>query len=121
MGIGHQTLQQALDRPLQRPKIAAMKTLTITEAKKNLGKCLSAAAKGEEIGIISGSDLIALRKVRITAVEEDPCYSQREYGVSTDELNEFSKRMKQEYTENPEDFLEFSSKEELSKALEIEN
>jgi len=98
-----------------------MKTLTITEAKKNLGKCLSAAAKGEEIGIISGSDLIALRKVRITAVEEDPCYAQSEYGVTNEELDNFSDRMKREYKENPKDFLEFSSKEELSKALEVEN
>ena len=44
-----------------------MKTLTITDAKKNLSKWLQAAARGEEIGIISGSDVIALRKVAVEA------------------------------------------------------
>jgi antitoxin (DNA-binding transcriptional repressor) of toxin-antitoxin stability system len=31
-----------------------MKTLTITDAKKNLGRWLAAAARGEDIGIVSG-------------------------------------------------------------------
>ena len=42
-----------------------MKTLTITDARKNLGKLLTAAARGEDIGIISGADVIALRKVEV--------------------------------------------------------
>ena len=40
-----------------------MKTLTITDAKKNLGRWLAAAAKGEDIGIVCGADIVALRKV----------------------------------------------------------
>ena len=59
-----------------------MKTLTITEAKKNLGHWLAAAARGEEIGIISGADVIALRKVAVEATD----YAQREYGVSPEQV-----------------------------------
>ena len=45
-----------------------MKTLTITEARKNLGALLKAAGRGEEVAILSGSDVIALRKVEVEAV-----------------------------------------------------
>jgi antitoxin (DNA-binding transcriptional repressor) of toxin-antitoxin stability system len=55
-----------------------MKTLTITDAKKNLGRWLAAAARGEDIGIISGADVIALRKVEV----ESRDYAQREYGAT---------------------------------------
>ena len=51
-----------------------MKTLTITDAKKNLGRWLVAAAKGEDIGIICGADVIALRKVNVQSTD----YAQRE-------------------------------------------
>jgi antitoxin (DNA-binding transcriptional repressor) of toxin-antitoxin stability system len=54
-----------------------MKTLTITDAKKNLGRWLTAAARGEDIGIISGADIIALRRVEV----ESSDYAEREYGV----------------------------------------
>lgn len=59
-----------------------MRTLTITEAKKNLGRWLSAAAAGEDIGIIAGRDIIALRKVEIESTD----YAQREYGASHPEI-----------------------------------
>jgi antitoxin (DNA-binding transcriptional repressor) of toxin-antitoxin stability system len=55
-----------------------MKTLTITDAKKNLGRWLDAAAKGEDIGIIAGADIIALRKVEVESTD----YAQREYGAT---------------------------------------
>jgi antitoxin (DNA-binding transcriptional repressor) of toxin-antitoxin stability system len=57
-----------------------MKTLTITAAKKNLGHWLTAAARGEDIGIVSGADIIALRKVDVESVD----YAQREYGASAE-------------------------------------
>jgi antitoxin (DNA-binding transcriptional repressor) of toxin-antitoxin stability system len=59
-----------------------MKTLTVTEAKKNLGKWLTAASRGEDIGIVSGADIIALRKVEI----ESRDYSQREYGATLEQV-----------------------------------
>lgn len=59
-----------------------MKTLTITEAKRNLGRWLSAAARGEDVGIVAGADIIALRKVSVESTD----YAQREYGASQDQV-----------------------------------
>ena len=55
-----------------------MKTLTITVAKKNLGRWLAAAARGEDIGIVCGADIVALRKVNVESTD----YAQREYGAT---------------------------------------
>jgi antitoxin (DNA-binding transcriptional repressor) of toxin-antitoxin stability system len=63
-----------------------MQTLTITHAKQNLGKWLKAAALGEDIGIVSGADIIALRKVSV----ESSDYAQREYGVTEKQLDRFA-------------------------------
>jgi hypothetical protein len=71
-----------------------MKTLTITQAKKNLGQWLSAAVRGENIGIISGADIIALRKVEVEAVDEYS-YAMEEYGVTRQELDRFGKAVNQ--------------------------
>lgn len=59
-----------------------MKTLTITDAKKNLGRLLQAAVRGEDIGIISGADIIALRKVEVESAD----YALREYGATDAEV-----------------------------------
>ena len=59
-----------------------MKTLTITEAKKNLSRWLDAAARGDDIGIIRGADIIALRKVEIESTD----YAQREYGATPQQV-----------------------------------
>ncbi len=59
-----------------------MKTLTITDAKKNLSRWLDAAARGQDIGIIRGSDIIALRKVAIESTD----YAQREYGAAQEQI-----------------------------------
>ncbi len=63
-----------------------MQTLTITDAKKNLGRWLQAAARGEDIGIIAGADIIALRKVSVESAD----YGQREYGVADERLDAFA-------------------------------
>lgn len=70
-----------------------MKTLTITDAKKNLAKWLQAAARGEEIGIVAGADVIALRKVEVESTD----YDGREYGVSQHELAQVKKKLETEY------------------------
>jgi antitoxin (DNA-binding transcriptional repressor) of toxin-antitoxin stability system len=62
-----------------------MKTLTITDAKKNLSKWLQAAARGEEVAIVSGADIIALRKVPVQAAD----YAWTEYGASAEEISCF--------------------------------
>jgi antitoxin (DNA-binding transcriptional repressor) of toxin-antitoxin stability system len=71
-----------------------MKTLTITEARRNLGRWLSAAARGEDIGIISGAGIIALRKVEVEAAQEYS-HAMREYGVTRRELDRFGKAVDQ--------------------------
>ena len=62
-----------------------MTTLTITDAKKNLGKWLSAAVNGQEVGIVSGATVVALRPVQIEATD----YAQREYGLTGAEMDAF--------------------------------
>ena len=60
-----------------------MKTLTITDAKKNLGRWLALAARGEDIGIIAGADVIALRKVEVESTD----FAQREYGATPEQVS----------------------------------
>ena len=59
-----------------------MKTLTITEAKKNLSRWLAAASRGQDVGIICGADIIALRKVEVESTD----YAQREYGATPEQV-----------------------------------
>lgn len=62
-----------------------MTTLTITNAKKNLGKWLTAAVNGEDIGILAGATVVALRPVEVEATD----YAWREYRVTPVELDAF--------------------------------
>ncbi len=70
-----------------------MKTLTITEAKKNLGKWLSAAARGEDLGIIIGADIIALRKTEVESTD----YAQRLYGATSEQVAALEKATNRRY------------------------
>jgi antitoxin (DNA-binding transcriptional repressor) of toxin-antitoxin stability system len=70
-----------------------MKTLTITDAKKNLGRWLTAAAQGEDVGIICGSDIIALRKVNVESTD----YAQREYGAGPEQVAVLEKATERRY------------------------
>ena len=70
---------------LKEAIIRRVTTLTITDAKKNLGKWLSAAVNGQEVGIVSGATVVALRPVRIEAAD----YAWREYGVTEADLDAF--------------------------------
>jgi antitoxin (DNA-binding transcriptional repressor) of toxin-antitoxin stability system len=65
-----------------------MTTLTITDAKKNLGKWLKAAARGEEVGIVAGADIIALRKVPIQSAD----YAWTEYGATAEEVAGYERK-----------------------------
>jgi len=46
-----------------------MKTVTITEAKKHLGAYLKESVAGDNIGIICGNRIIALRPVAVTSLD----------------------------------------------------
>ena len=70
-----------------------MKTLTITDAKRNLGRWLTAAARGEDIGIICGADIVALRKVNVESTD----YAQREYGATPEEVAALEKATERRY------------------------
>jgi antitoxin (DNA-binding transcriptional repressor) of toxin-antitoxin stability system len=70
-----------------------MKTLTITEAKRNLGRWLTAAARGEDIGIVAGADIIALRKVEVESTD----YADREYGATPQQVERLEKATEARY------------------------
>lgn len=65
-----------------------MTTLSPTQARVNLSSLLKRAAKGEDIGILHGDTIIALRPVLVHADD----YAIREYGVTEEELDRFIKR-----------------------------
>jgi hypothetical protein len=48
---------------------ATVKTFTITEAKKHLGAHLKDAVAGQNIGIICGNRIVALRPVEVTSLD----------------------------------------------------
>jgi hypothetical protein len=66
-----------------------MKTLTITDARQNLGHWLKLAANGEDVGVIVGSDIIALRKVEIESAD----YAYQEYGLTPAQVEEAGHRI----------------------------
>ena len=68
-----------------------MTTLTITKARANLSELLEKAKRGEDIGIVSGDQIVALRPVTVTSDD----YAWREYGATPAELALFEKRMEQ--------------------------
>ena len=70
-----------------------MKTLTITDAKKNLGRLLTAAVRGEDIGIICGADIVALRKVSV----ESSDYAAREYSATAEQVEKLEKATEQRF------------------------
>jgi len=72
-----------------------MKTLTITEAKKNLSRWLTEAAAGKDVAIISGDSIIALRKVEVEPV--DYTYAMREYGATPAELDRFEQAVDERF------------------------
>ncbi len=69
-----------------------MKTLTVTEARANLSSVLSRAKHGEDIGIISGNQVIQLKPVEVVAWEDSYLY--QEYKVTPDEWEQFKNRMR---------------------------
>lgn len=70
-----------------------MKTLTITDAKKNLSRWLVAAARGDDIGIVCGADIIALRRVEVESAD----YAQREYGATPEQVATLDKATDRRY------------------------
>lgn len=59
-----------------------MITLSITNARKNLGSWVKKAASGEQVAILVGNHVVALRPVEV--VPKD--YAEREYQLSQEEV-----------------------------------
>lgn len=78
----YRAYREVIGKTFERLYEDSMKTLTITDAKKNLSQWLAAAARGQDIGIICGADIIALRKVDVESTD----YAQREYGATPDQV-----------------------------------
>ena len=92
-----------------------MKTLTITDAKKNLGQWLAAAARGEDIGIVCGADIVALRKVEVESTD----YARREYGASNEQVAALEKATERRYQRlKRSKKLSFMAAQELRKLFE---
>lgn len=70
-----------------------MKTLTITDAKKNLSHWLDAAVRGQDIGIIRGAEIIALRRVEVEPTD----YAQREYAATPEQIAAFADSTEKRY------------------------
>ena len=69
-----------------------MTTLTVTKARANLSELLERARRGEDIGIVSGDQIVALRPVTVSSDD----YAWREYGATPAELARFEKRVGQQ-------------------------
>jgi antitoxin (DNA-binding transcriptional repressor) of toxin-antitoxin stability system len=69
-----------------------MTTLTITKARANLSALLEKAKNGEDIGIVSGDQIVALRPVTVSSDD----YAWREYGMSPREMERFEERVERE-------------------------
>ena len=68
-----------------------MKTLSVTKARSNLSHWLKRAIAGEDLGILYGDKVIALRPVEIYPMDAD--YVRKEYGMTPAQMDAFAKRM----------------------------
>ena len=66
-----------------------MTTLTVTKARQNLGGWLKRAVSGEEIGVLVGDQVVALRPVPIMAAD----YMETEYGLTKEEADRAAQRI----------------------------
>jgi len=73
-----------------------MKTLSVTDARKNLTHWLRLAMTGEDVGILCGNQIVALRPVKVYS--ED--YALQEYGLTKKELSRFVKHLDAELAED---------------------
>ncbi len=87
-----------------------MKTLSIRDARARLGDVLEQVKNGEDIGIIAGDQIVQLKPVRVVGWENSYVY--QEYGVTPQEWERFSKRMKRRRTK--EKYLPFAGQFKLS-------
>jgi antitoxin (DNA-binding transcriptional repressor) of toxin-antitoxin stability system len=66
-----------------------MTTMTATQARLNLSSVLRRALKGDDIGIVVGGQVVALRPVEILSRD----YAEREYGLSRPQMNTVARKL----------------------------
>ncbi|MCK9589069.1 MAG: hypothetical protein WC076_10855 [Terrimicrobiaceae bacterium] len=66
-----------------------MVTLSVTNARKNLGSWVKKAVNGEDVAILLGDHVVALRPVEVVPKE----YAEREYQLASDEVRAISKNL----------------------------
>ena len=76
----------------QSPDKDAMKTLTVTEARKNLSGGIRRAGAGEEIAIVDGARIYAIRPINVLAAD----YALHEYGATPAEVDAAVARTRRE-------------------------
>ena len=69
-----------------------MTTLSVTDARQNLGAWIKKAIAGEDVGILHAGKVVALRPVEVESTD----YAMREYGVTAAEPDRFAKRANEE-------------------------
>jgi hypothetical protein len=79
----------AFDEAPLRRTIVDMTTLSPTRARSNLTGWLKKAAAGEDIGILYGDKVIALRPVEVESTD----YAWTEYGLTKKEMERISKKL----------------------------
>ena len=84
--------EAALDSPRERRDKDSMRTLTVTEARKNLSGWIRRAGAGEEIGIVDGARIYAIRPVAVMAAD----YALEEYGATRAEVDAAVARTRRE-------------------------
>lgn len=66
-----------------------MKTLTITQGRGRLGYWLKKAVEGEDVGIVVGDKIVALRPVGVHSDD----YALQEYGLSAAQMKHAARRV----------------------------
>jgi len=79
-----------------------MQTLTVTKARQNLGVWLARAVAGDDIGVIIGDKIVALRPVEVFATD----YAESEYGLTAAEISAATARITAEVSQA--DTVEYS-------------
>ena len=83
--------------------------------KATKARWLAAAARGEDIGIVCGADIVALRKVDVESTD----YAQREYGAAPERIAALEKATEERYRRLKRNKkLTSTTAEELRKMLE---
>ena len=85
-----------LDSDADKAEYRTMQTLSPTKARSNLTFWLKAAACGEDIGILFGDQIIALRPVSVESTD----YALREYDATNADLGRLSQKAHEEIQEN---------------------